>query len=830
MSSLRFRRPKVVPRTGRAFPGLEVLESRNLLSVSVGIARAGLGYTGYIPPDTIGAVGPNHYVEALNLTMGVYAKGTGNLLSSRSFASFFSPLGGIQNQSDPFVTYDTFTDQFVVGVIDYNSLDSRLDLAVSTTSDPTGSWTFRRYDMTHDTTSGTYLSDYPRFGYNADAYVVTFNMFPNPSGSQHVDTLSIRKSDLAGFVYAWPTGTVQIPGMSPSVMHDAAAGGPMWLVGTGGFSNIRVYKMTNEFSGTPTITPYSVGVPSYGAITAPRQPGGSMSWNFDTRIFNAAMRGGMLVAAHAVRSGTADVARWYELDTTGASPTLAQEGQVNPAGTTDTYFPTIDINAAGSLGMTYIESSPTEFMSMWVTGRTTADPAGTMQAPAVVFQGNSNYTIPRAGDYSGISVDPSNGSTFWAANEYKASSNWNTGFASFDVNSVNSVTHFSAVPLTNPVTAGTAFSVTVTALDASNNVVPGYRGTVHFTSTDPQVTSGNGLPSDYAFTAADNGVHTFGVTLLTAGGQTATVTDTVTGTITGSAAVTVLPGQAAVFAVATTAANPDVAGTPFDVTVTVQDPYGNTVTGYTGTVHFSSADPYGATLPADYPFQPADAGVHTFAGGATLYTAGTWDVTATDTAGGISGSASVNVMAAPAVAFQVGAPAAATAGVAFDFTVTAVDPYGNTDTTYAGTVGFSTQDPAGTFNPNGYTFQPGDMGAATFPQGATLNTAGNTWDVTATDATSGITGSANVTVTGAAPAPPGNPPPSARPWSADARALAPEGAVSRGGLLSDPAALGRSSTGAPGALPGWHAPGRAAGGAWALDVALWELARERNGA
>jgi hypothetical protein len=82
------------------------------------------------------------------------------------------------------------------------------------------------------------------------------------------------------------------------------------------------------------------------------------------------------------------------------------------------------------------------------------------------------------------------------------------------------------------------------------------------------------------------------------------------------------------FAVSTGAADPDVAGTPFDVTVTAQDADGNTVTGYTGTVHFTSADRYGAALPADYAFTPADAGRHTFAGGATLFTAGTWDVTA----------------------------------------------------------------------------------------------------------------------------------------------------------------------------------------------------------
>jgi N-acetylneuraminic acid mutarotase len=73
------------------------------------------------------------------------------------------------------------------------------------------------------------------------------------------------------------------------------------------------------------------------------------------------------------------------------------------------------------------------------------------------------------------------------------------------------------------------------------------------------------------------------------------------------------------------------AGAPFDVTVTVQDAYGNPATSYTGTVHFASADPYGATLPADYTFTAADAGVHTFAAGATLFTPGSQTVTLSGT-------------------------------------------------------------------------------------------------------------------------------------------------------------------------------------------------------
>jgi hypothetical protein len=216
---------------------------------------------------------------------------------------------------------------------------------------------------------------------------------------------------------------------------------------------------------------------------------------------------------------------------------------------------------------------------------------------------------------------------------------------------------------------------------------------------------------------------------------------------TATFAQVVLAAPASQLVVVAGAANPDIAGTPFDVTVLAEDPNGNVDPTYTGTVHFTSADPYGATLPADYTFQPGDQGQVTFAGGAALYTAGTWDVTATDTASGFTGTVYVNVQAAPAIAFQVLAPASAPSGTPFDVTIIATDPYGNTDTNYQGTVHFSTSDgDPRVVLPGDYAFQPSDQGQVTFPGGVTLFTPGNQ-TLTATDTVSSITGSSIVTVT-----------------------------------------------------------------------------------
>jgi hypothetical protein len=290
------------------------------------------------------------------------------------------------------------------------------------------------------------------------------------------------------------------------------------------------------------------------------------------------------------------------------------------------------------------------------------------------------------------------------------------------------VTQLGVVPSINPVVAGTPITITVSALDANGLVVPGYRGTVHFTS-DSQLQ----LPADYTYTARDNGVHTFDVILpTTAGDYTITATDTANSSITGSATITVIAAPASQFTVVTDASDPQPAGVPFDVTVIATDPYGNVDTNYTGTVTFSSQDPAGATLPANYTFQPSDQGQATFAG-VSLYTEGTWDVTATDTVSGITGSAFVNVQAAPAVARAVIAPRTAHAGVAVAVTVIAQDPYDNTDTNDGGTITWTTsdQDPNVVLPPD-YPFQPSDQGQVTFPGGATLITPGDQF-LTASD-------------------------------------------------------------------------------------------------
>jgi uncharacterized delta-60 repeat protein len=184
---------------------------------------------------------------------------------------------------------------------------------------------------------------------------------------------------------------------------------------------------------------------------------------------------------------------------------------------------------------------------------------------------------------------------------------------------------FSVSGFPSSVTAGTSGTFTVTALNPDGSVNTGYTGTVHFTSSDPNAV----LPPDYTFTAADQGVHTFSATLVTAGSQRLTATDTTTSTMIGSDfGIVVQPAAASQLVLSAPSSVSH--RSQFSVTLTVDDAYGNAVTGYVGTIQFSSSDSR-ATLPANYTFTASDAGVHTFTSVFQLRTRGKQTLTATDT-------------------------------------------------------------------------------------------------------------------------------------------------------------------------------------------------------
>ncbi len=288
-----------------------------------------------------------------------------------------------------------------------------------------------------------------------------------------------------------------------------------------------------------------------------------------------------------------------------------------------------------------------------------------------------------------------------------------------------------AVSVPANATAGVPISVTVVALDASDNPATGYTGTVQFTSNDGQAIL-------LLSTTLVNGTASFTVVLRTAGSRTITATDTVNAGITGaSTAVAVAPSAATKLDV--TAVASSVAGAPFSVTVTARDLFNNVATGFSAVVNFLSTDGQ-AALPGPTPFVNG-----TLTTSATFKTAGLHSLVAVARgARPISGIASVVVNPAAVASFAVTVPQAETAGVPFAITVTARDAFGNTVTNYGGLVTFASTDAQAVLPANSTLIN----GSRSFT--ITLKTAGNQ-SVTATDTVNAtITGSGSTNVNAAA--------------------------------------------------------------------------------
>jgi hypothetical protein len=139
----------------------------------------GNGVGNNAPPDTNGAIGPKHYVQQVNLTVGVYDKFTHTLIGSRFLlSSLFAPLGGIcatTDDGDPVVLYDKLADRWILsqfGFVALNTPPYHQCMAISKTGDPKGAYYAYDFQL-----PGNEFPDYPKLGTWPDAYYMTTNQF-----------------------------------------------------------------------------------------------------------------------------------------------------------------------------------------------------------------------------------------------------------------------------------------------------------------------------------------------------------------------------------------------------------------------------------------------------------------------------------------------------------------------------------------------------------------------------------------------------------------------------------------------------------------------------
>jgi len=382
-------------RTQLAPTGVEAPKSPATDNLGIVKGFEGIGFAnsfGSVPPDTHVATGPEHTVEVTNTTIAYYSRATGKRLFIQDLFVFFAPAGVVQFGFDPVVTYDDIAQRFVVAMVDEDDtlVKSFLLYAVSNSSNPLDGFSeMHRIDITENgvVLDEPVLPDFTRIGWNADAHVITFNMFG--SDFDHVSVIVIDKSTAldsnpSTLSFSQIDRDPVDFTLMPAVMHGSVSGDPMWFVMESGDalgSDIRIVKMTDVLDSPTFESPTDISVGAYDFhLPNADQPGsdafGGRIQTNDSSIISAAWRNDRLVAAHAVRinSTLQSHARWYEFDTSDSSPMLTQQGTINPGVGVHTYYPSIEIAPNGDIGMTFMQSSSTEFMSMYVTGQNSANP------------------------------------------------------------------------------------------------------------------------------------------------------------------------------------------------------------------------------------------------------------------------------------------------------------------------------------------------------------------------------------------------------------------------------------------------------------------------
>jgi hypothetical protein len=446
---------------------MDILELRTLLSVSI-INGGGSGYVGNGaggPPDVTGMAGPSSYIEVTNDTITIFgSKANGTILTQHGINDFFfnPTIGneslitpGSRGTADSTGIFDNLMGgdgRFIIGDIDIEgdatANASQFIFAVSKSNNPTtlttSDWNFYHVTTTEGSGSSATWTDYPgNFGFNADAVVVTFNMaqFNTGAGKNfltgNAQVVSIDASDLAGGVsqaslHSYHNDISGSNSYRPTNMHDSVAGDPMWLLqNPDDGSHINVTKMTNVLSNSASFSNTSLSLPggktfSTGDIT-PLNPDGSEMDDIDTRILKAGEYNNTIAATHKIKiSGNEADVQWYAIDVSG-TPAFQQVGRIGFGSKTYSVDPAIDINSQGEIGLGFMESdqnggsadsSTGGFISTFVTARKATDAAGTMQPTVLVPAGTGSGNISgRIGDFSGMNVDPTNG-TFWHTNEF----------------------------------------------------------------------------------------------------------------------------------------------------------------------------------------------------------------------------------------------------------------------------------------------------------------------------------------------------------------------------------------------------------------------------
>lgn len=436
------------------------------------------------PPDPVGDVGPNNYVEMANLLFRVFDKSGNPLIPATDTGTLwqgFAVDDCTDPSGDPVVLYDQLSDRWILSQFTTRGPTYYNCVAVSTTGDPTG--TYYRYAFS----TGANFPDYPKYGVWTDSYVITTREF-GPTVEYGIGVYGLEKNKMLN---GQPARAVSFfidgnaPGQLPLVgdgllpadidgKQRPLTGAAIPIVGTqddgagygATFDALNVWNLTVKWRSTPVaslVLKSQLPVAAFDSIfpCGPTsrdclpQPGVTdpsryldilsyrqrPTWRLAYRNFKGYES---LVTAQSVEAAPGQAGmRWYEVrrDLAG-NYTVHQQGTYAPGDGVHRWMGSIAQDKFGNMALGYSVVNGTDvYPGIRYTGRLAGDPAGEMglgEGTIINGSGVQLTTNSRWGDYTSMNVDPVNDCTFWYVNEYytaagQASSlaGWQTRIASF---------------------------------------------------------------------------------------------------------------------------------------------------------------------------------------------------------------------------------------------------------------------------------------------------------------------------------------------------------------------------------------------------------------
>lgn len=440
----------------------------------------GLNFTNsqQLVPDSMGAVGPSHFVELLNggltnASIAVYDK-SGALISQSSPTNFFSvqgpdgtnyPTGSLADQR---ILYDSHSQRWVASSLQDSA--GVVILAISNDDSPTNlvsGWTKHLIQFENGN-----AIDYPTLGVDDNGIYLSIMRLGRPY-IQHT-IVAIKKPEIYdGTILATQievTNDLNSWTIQPTVNLDAVeTNDPAWFVAKGSpdfgtdyqggalFYRRLQWQGTNaawadtnwmEISGSGSGYQdyYELGgtnfnsIPLGTGIVAP-QAGGTNGINLfsaGSRLMMATIRNGYLWTCHAVglsgtngtyagdASGTnvdRSAIQWFKLqiEPDEAGLTMSEYGRVFDSAATNPWwyhYPSLAVNCAGDMVLGFSGSSLTNYIGAFYTWRLAG--GSTPERPLLIQAGTTNYNLPleRWGDYSATTCDPADDWSFWTVQEY----------------------------------------------------------------------------------------------------------------------------------------------------------------------------------------------------------------------------------------------------------------------------------------------------------------------------------------------------------------------------------------------------------------------------